>query len=127
MSGRPVAEKRARGRRWTRGEHPTVQEQGGTSPDHQHEGEEENEAKERTGPGQKNMEIEASATHDEEDWDEKTESDSRQLALDHFAVLAGGEQPNHDASGKGPQEDVQPELRREVDEEEDQQDRHPHR
>ena len=32
-------------------EHPTVQEQGGTSPDHQHEGEEENEAKERAGPG----------------------------------------------------------------------------
>ena len=124
MSGKPVAEKRRERHTLRLYELSTIQEQGGSAPDHQHEGEEEREAQEGTGSRDEDVHVEVNATHDEEDGDEKAEPDGGQLALDRLAVRPYGQQPNDDAGGEGPQQHVQPELECQVDEDEHEEDRH---
>ncbi len=75
------------------------------------------------------MQVEVDPAHDEEYGDEEPEPDGLQLAPDDFVVLllsAHGEQPHHDSGREGAQEDVQSQFEGKVDEQEHEQDRHPH-
>ena len=106
IRGSPVAETAPWGPAG-RGEDLAVEEVDGRAPCHQHEGQEDRHPPQGRRVLDEDVQIELDAADHEEDRDEEAEPDGLELCPDGRDLSAGREQPDHDAGGKRPEQDVE--------------------
>ena len=122
-SGSAVAESNDHREQLGAGEDAPVQEQHRYSAHQEEQSEEERHAEDGDGVFRERVEVEAHPAHDEEDRDEHTEGDARQLLFDDVRLLSMVREPHDETGDECAEQDVEPELARDPHEERDQQHR----